>query len=106
MVVSECNVVVAQTLSYPTQLATRHRPPSPQNSDTRVYCRRAFSALCALQTLLIGFFSVEIDVGSTGISRHFLIELECRWHRGGTVTPGPAASVPRLNREPEPEQKV
>ena len=40
MVVCECNGVVAQSLSYPTQLAThRHLPPSPQNSDTCVHCR-------------------------------------------------------------------
>jgi hypothetical protein len=33
--VCECNVVVAQSLSYPTQLAThRHPAPSAQNSDT------------------------------------------------------------------------
>ena len=39
---------------------------------------RAFSAICALQAVLIGFFSVKIDVGSTGISSHFLIDIQCR----------------------------
>jgi len=53
MAVCECNVVVAQTLSYPAQLAThRHPPTSPQKSDTYVHCRASifkfeFSALCA-----------------------------------------------------------
>jgi hypothetical protein len=45
---------------------------------------RDFSALCALQAVLIGFFSVKIGVGSTGISRHFLVDILCR--------------VPRLSR--------
>jgi hypothetical protein len=39
---------------------------------------RAFSALCALQAVLIGFFSVKIDVVSTGISSHFLADILCR----------------------------
>jgi hypothetical protein len=47
--VCECNVLVlvAQTLSYPTQLAThRHPPPFPQKSDTCVHCcARFFGAL-------------------------------------------------------------
>jgi hypothetical protein len=75
--VCECNVVAAQTLSYHTQLAThRHPPPSPKNSDTCVHCRA--NIFGALQAVLIGFFQVKIDVGSTGISSHFLIEIECR----------------------------
>jgi hypothetical protein len=43
----EGNVVVAQNLSYPAQLAIhRHPPASPQNSDTCVHCRASiFGAL-------------------------------------------------------------
>ena len=72
----ECNVLVAQTLSYP------HNWPLTvillHLYKTRRENARAFSALCALQAVLIGFFSVKVNVGSTGISSHFQIEIECR----------------------------
>ncbi len=60
MAVRKCNVVVTQTLSYPTQLAThRHPPPSAQNSDTCVHCRASIFGDLRPQ---------KIDVVSTGIS--------------------------------------
>ena len=73
----ECNVLVTQTLSYPTQLATdRHPPPFSQNpsSDTCVNCRASIFGALQLPSsndCQIGFFSVKIDVGSTRISKTF-----------------------------------
>jgi hypothetical protein len=65
MAVCECNVVVAQTLSYPAQLATHRHPPLLHQNRTLVcIAARAFSALCALHAVLIGFPPVKIDVGS------------------------------------------
>jgi hypothetical protein len=77
--VCECNVLVAQTLSYPSQLAThRHPPPSAQNSDTGVHCRASIFGALRPPRSNHGFFAVKIEVVSTGISSHFPIEIEYR----------------------------
>jgi hypothetical protein len=44
MAVCECNVLVAQTLIYPTQLAThRHPPPFLQKGDSGGHVLRGLS---------------------------------------------------------------
>jgi hypothetical protein len=39
---------------------------------------RVFSAIFDFQEVLIRFFSVKIDVRSTGFQRHFLVDIQCR----------------------------
>ena len=60
MAVCECNVLVGQTLSYPTQLAThRHPPPSPNVTDTCVHCRASIFGALHLPSSTHWIFFVE-----------------------------------------------
>jgi hypothetical protein len=70
--VCECHVVVAQTLRYPTQLAThRHPPPSPQNSETCVHCRAVAAVI--------------VFASRTKITKNFTVLTLCRIFASVTV---------------------
>jgi len=89
--VCECNVLVAQTLSYPTQLAShRHPPPCPNVTDTCVHCRASiFGALrlpSSTDWIFFGENRRRIDRDfKTFSSRHSvpcLGTLICTWDQG------------------------